>query len=439
MDIREKLERIRDLANQRIYAVQELDAVRTISQHNAQPGKTPLYMQGLVSTAEGFETPLSETEPVDFDFDLPADEVRWSAKKAKYHLQIETEGPALIDVYDENQDALIVSQRRSMGVAVIEVNVANARIEATRRITALRVDRFVSRTSGSIIVGPFHGEGRITAKAKGHGSWSTQVAAEPYIEGSYDNQSLDFTQDGAVYYGARPERLDEPPYFSGTEKAYPWSAVRRVPNDTDLSFGPEALQFDDSVVVGRRPHSFEEITVESPHRQEDGEEWWSGMGQWQAMIGKESPGLYRSAALWTYVWGSATGPIIRAYDMRTGHKAGDTSSRGFYLISTQEPAEVDVDGVHGKAGMPITKTYIRPGTYYRTEYYQYPDTFFIQVEGTGMLRELELEETSWFGPEMEEITKTRRIDLADFSEAGDDEETNMTVNDHGLMVFNTRG
>lgn len=436
MTLRQKLDRLRTLSNSRIYGVQELEAVRKISQHNAQPGPTPLHLRGVVSTEEGFETPLSETEPVGFEFDLPARTVRWSAKKAKYHLKITTKGPAVIDIYDENQDALIVNQRRSMNTAVIEVNVANARIEASRSIVSLHVDRFVSRTEGTVIVGPFHGEGRITASAKGYGTWDVTVASEPHLSGHFAEDALSFTQSGPIYTGAQPERLGEPEFYEGN--AQPWSALRRIPSDMTLSTGQDALSFYDAVVLGTRPYGYEEVEVDASRPQTNAEQWWAGTGEWQTMTGNKAPAFRLSAGLWTYVWGTASGPIVQAYDMRTGRKAQDTSVQDFYLISTQEPSEVEIEGVYAKHGMPVANATIQPGSYHRTKLYRYPNTYFIKAEGTGILREFEVEETSWFGPQHKEVTNTRRIDLANYSEAGDDSKTNMAANGRGLLVFNTR-
>jgi hypothetical protein len=165
--------------------------------------------------------------------------------------------------------------------------------------------------------------------------------------------------------------------------------------------------------------------------------WWDGLGEWTVLGGSDAPAFDPRPGFWTHVWGSAQG-VDKAYSLRTGRPA--TPSDGAFLVRTEDPESVTIDGAYGSRGRAFTaaeKPRLTPGTYAHANRDDAPNRVFVRIEGSGIARKIELEETQRLGPEGMEVTTSRRIDLADFFRPGTMQSHNAVAEGPGQFLAGT--
>lgn len=425
--MKDTLRYIEKLSRQRIKDAGDVQTVAQLQERSAAPPKTPMSVRGMEFTSEGVETPVLAGSEVGLTFSLPSDTVRWNIKPARYRVSVQTRGPAVLDVNNAETGEAIIRSRRTGGRAVLDIRAGAVEMTATSPIEDVEVLRYDNRASGEIILGPYRAEGVIEAETVGHGSWTTEVASNPMVAGELSVEGTPrFTGSGEVWRGQslqekQPGRPESPMLY--------WSVANRFPGAPNAD-----LKFRSSVRAGRTYSGHTKTEITQPKPTPSGA-FWKGIGQWRVMGGSDAPAFDPRPALWTYVWGQASGHE-RAYDARTGRPAEPTS-QGVYLIRTTEPSSVEIDGTHAGYGAPFTadsKQTITPGTYAQAAVTDAPKQVFVRLKGKGLAREIKLKETRKRGPQGMSLTDTRRIDLAEYFRPGIDRTHNLTTGGRGAFL-----
>ena len=424
------MQTIQSLSRTRLRQAQEMQALARIKEQTSSPPKTPFHVQGMEFTPEGVETPTIAGSEVEISFPLPADEVRWNLKPNRYRVMVRTQGPAVLDLTDPETGDTIIRSRRSSGRAVLDIEASAVELTSTTPIQDIDIHRFDRRGTAEMIVGPFTAEGIVEAGVAGHGDWTVDVASDPMVEGEVD------VADDPVFEGPGTPWYGQPPGDDQTPRPapdmVPWSVARRFPGAPDLS-----LRFHEELQAGVLLSEHEEVEIEQTTPTGD-HYYWRGLGDWRVMGGSDAPAFDPRPALWTYVWGRVSG-ADKAYDLRTGKRAQPTSE-GTYVVRTDEPGAVDIEGRHASYARPISsedRSTMLPGTYTRAKRHDAPERVFVRIRGSGLAREIKLNETKRYGPDGLEIATTRRIDLADYFRPGVDREHNLTMSGPGVFLAGT--
>lgn len=408
--MKQKLEEIKRLSRERAEAIEEMRTVREIEPNEGSVPRTPRRTRGIAFTEEGVATPKTASQRMNVSFNLPAKEISFNFQPARYEVRLKLNGASVIDVYDISSGQSRIKSRRTTGRAVLDLSGSGFRIESKASIEQAEVYRFGRRQEGMLIAGPFRAEGIVSASVVGEGTWTAEVASAPEFEGriDYSQRPPAYDGSGTVWRGSPPEKPQTGPPQSHVSGA----VVSRVSGGPALD-----LQFYQSVRASTVLENHEEVTLEETTPL--GEYlWWNGIGEWMALAGTDAPSLDPRPGLWTHLWGSAENVDV-AYSLRTGKKA--TPSSGAFLVRTESPEKVKIDGTYGRTGRPLSKedrATLPPGTYWRAEQSQAPGRVYVRIEGSGVARKIELSEKRRLGPKGMEVTDARRIDLADFFRPG---------------------
>jgi len=342
-----------------------------------------LMSHGFARSAEGFETQLAGSEEIPLELDLPARVVGWELPDGNYRLEITLSRAGYIDVLSGDGRTL-VEGKRVLGSAVLDISSGSVRVRAGVPIESLRLTRYKRRTSGVLELGPLEADGLVTGRAIGFGSFRVLLA--------YDEQ------DG---YSYSTELLR-----TGLIKAPVWKESLRV--------GMEALSYEDR---------------EGPARvTEDTIVWW---GIRKAMPILEDPLL--GGERWAYLWGRITeGTVLRSLSAVTG-TPDDPTQDGFHLIEVGDELP-SYEGVLAARGEPLrarddilahndSVVYVEQdgvrllpaGPLRIVRCRTHPRRFVVRVEGSGILRAIELEvRSNAHRPDLREEVEVRRYALNDF-------------------------
>jgi hypothetical protein len=408
--MRDKLNRIEELARERSSDIDELEALNSLKPQVQSVPRTPHRTRGLEFMEEGIATPRTAGEEVEVSFSLPAPSISFNLRPGRYEVRLCLGGSGSVDVYDISSEKQLVKSRRTTEKVVLDLEGSAFRIEGTPRIRQVEIRQYKRRQTGVLEVGPFRAQGIVSASVVGEGDWTATVASAPAFEGSIDfsQNPPAYNGDGTLWRGTPPsDSQPDPPesYVSGPI-AHRFSGAPAL----DLEY---ARQMRAGTVLS----SYETRKLEEPADTGPGM-WWDGLGEWMVLGGSDAPAFDPRPGFWTHVWGSASG-ADKAYSLRTGRPA--TPTNGAYLIRTEDPESVDIDGIHGHRGRPFTeeeKPRLTPGTYAHAEVEQAPERVFVKLRGSGIARKIQIEERQRLGPEGMEVTSTRRVDLADFFRPG---------------------
>ncbi|RME29016.1 MAG: hypothetical protein D6800_03115, partial [Candidatus Zixiibacteriota bacterium] len=297
----------------------------------------PIKSRGFRFHSEGAETLGLDAEEVNIPLVLPALEVEWHLRRANYRVEIQTGRPASLNVYVRGE--IKVYRRRVIDTAVLDLNDADqVRITSTAPILSVRVTRFARRAEGELILGPFYGNGVLSARAVGFGTFEVNVASDTVFEGSFSG--LSFTPTGNKWVGGSPSMGTS---TTSPVVGQPWSLVRRFVDVDDPVWATD-------VRVGRNFKSAQEIKLESTTLMEPGA-YWTGQGRWLVMTGINAPLMSREVVYYTYIWGTAQGHD-RAWDMTTGRR-GSADTPGWYLLASSDPDQVVINGLCFAHGEPL--------------------------------------------------------------------------------------
>lgn len=408
--MRDKLEEIKRLARKRSGAIEKLNALDEIKPQAASVPRTPHHTRGISFTEEGIATPRTASEELDVSFSLPAKQITFNFRPARYEVHLRLRGSATVDAYDLSSEEQLIKSRRTTRRAVLDLEGSAFRIESDSLIEQVEIFRFTRRQTGSMVVGPFRAEGIVSASVVGEGTWTAEVASAPRFEGSidYGQQPPAYDGNGDAWRGQPPESPQPSPPEESVEAAF----ARRAKGSPEMN-----LEFYQSVRASAVLENHEEMEVEETTSL--GEHlWWDGLEKWSVLAGSDAPSFDPRPGLWTHVWGSAEGADV-AYSLRTGRKTSPKD--GAFLVRTESPEDVSIDGAYGRSGRPISsedRPTLPPGTYWRAERSRAPHHVYVRIEGSGIARKIELSETRRLGPKGMEMTDSRRIDLADFFRPG---------------------
>lgn len=366
-------------------------------------------MKGTKRNEEGVETFRNGTEQVDLSsLDLPARSVEWELDEGSYRLRLEMEGPTSVSV-ESLEGETIVNARKTDGTAILDLNSEAVRVTAERPIQSLRLERHVSRSKGTVLLGPFEAEGWVSATAKGHGSWTIRVASNQVYDASLDAGSArpSLTKhSGFVWTGAGRESSPSEP-------------AQGLAHDTIVRLDPtkaKDLDFLDEVSAGVVHKDHEEWKIESTtaldHSMYD---YWRGLNKTLGLSPDEAPGFDPVYGRWAYVWGIPSG-VERAINLANGEEVETpVTTEGAYLVKIAFPEAFEVQGIYTPKGtaVPTSRSTLPPGTHARATRTESPGEVFVEVSGTGLLRGIELTERVPMGPEGMEIAQTREIKIPD--------------------------
>lgn len=392
-----------------------------LEEEASQPARrAPIHSKGILFSEEGIETHAVAAEQLGTPFSLPASEVAFEVRPARYRLELRLAEPGAIDVLRDGQK--IVSSRRAAGTAVLDIEGGSFTVASSSLISGARLHRFEQRSEGEIILGPFRAQGTVEATAKGHGTWTAEVASNYVRKGSLGagGKLPSLTLEDDVWEGAVPGQSLPESRLSPIEQGTPWSVARRFES------GLEAPRWADAVKAASTRSGHEEVSesgvIDLDH---DTYEYWRGVGEWALLAGSEAPAFDPAPGRWTYVWGTASG-VGRAYSLQTGRRA-DPTAKGIYLAKSSAPSEVEIEGAHAAYGSPVSadrETLAPGGAVWRAKKSEHPPQVLVRLQGKGLARAIEITETRKRGPKGKEFTQSRRIDLSKY---WDPRQTNVSA------------
>lgn len=405
---RQTLEQMNERARAHLRYARAEKKRRELEEEARQPARrSPITSTGIRYTDEGIETHPTAAEEIDIPAALPAKDVAFSVRPARYRLELRLERPAAIDVFRSGQE--IVQSRRVHDTAVLDIGGGQFRIESSAVILDMRLHRFGQRAAGELVLGPFEAEGIVEAEAKGHGNWEAQVASDRVYDATLDTAGTvpDLTLHGDVWEGAPrgsklPESKTEP-----IDGGWPWSVVRRFES------GLEAPNWSSAVKAGAVFSGHEEVTedgvIELDH---SNYRYWRGVGEWTMLAGENAPSFDPTPGRWAYVWGAAEN-ADRAYSLKTGRQT-DPTTEGVYLVKSGGSESTQISGARAAQGSPVSsgRETLAPGSRWRAEKGEHPSGILVKLEGAGLAKSVELRVIQKKGPKGKEVQSTRRIDLS---------------------------
>jgi hypothetical protein len=267
----------------------------------------------------------------------------------------------------------------------------------------------VSRSKGSVLLGPFEAEGWVSASPKGHGSWAAEVASNQVYDATLEAGQVEPSltmHSGSVWRGAGRESL-------------PANYVEGIAHDTLVRLDPakaEPLDFLGEVSAGTVHTGHEEWKIESTTALDHSVyDYWRDIGEVFGMSPADAPGFDQVYGKWAYVWGIPSG-IERAISLANGEEVETpVNTEGAYLVKIAFPDDFEVEGTFAAKGTPVpeSRSTLPPGTHARATRTESPGEVFVEVSGTGLLRGIELTERVPMGPEGMEVTQTREIRIPD--------------------------
>jgi len=316
------------------------------------------------------------------------------------------EGPTSVSV-ETLEGETIVHARKTDGVALLDLDSGAVRVTAQRPIQSLRLERYVSRSNGTVLLGPFEAEGWVSAAPKGHGDWNATVASNQVYgaalsAGQTEPDLTFFTDD--IWRGAGRESV-------------PTALVDGIAHDTLVRLDPaqaEDLTFLDEISAGTLHKDHERWAPESTSDLDHSTySYWRDLGKVFGLSPTDAPGFDPVYAKWAYVWGIPSG-VERAISLTNGEEVETpVSNPGAYLVKVPFPDDFEVEGIYAPKGttVPKDRSTLPPGKHARAKRTESPGEVFVQVKGTGLLRGIELTESVPMGPDGLETTRTRVIKI----------------------------